>query len=280
MKRSFIFSLALICAGFVILKSAHTAVPQLINYQGRMTHIAGDPLDTTVSITFTIYDDATSGSAVWTETQAAVTVTEGLFNVPLGSVTPLVDSVFGDTSRYLGVQIGGDTELSPRTRLVSAGYAFRIGTIDGATGGTITGDVDIQSKLTVDSASAGDAQIAGNLTVSGNIIGSTSWTSLPLGAGYQDEEDAHPGGWQRVEYRKIGDIVYLRGLLHKIDHAAIPSNTVVAILPAGFRPPEIVGFSMASNWRVDVRTSGDIFPSVATGSELVFLDGITFSTSP
>ena len=123
----------------LILAAAITAaVPQMINYQGRLTDPSGVPLDTTVSITFTIYDDSAAGSVIWTETQSSVTTTDGLFSVLLGSVNPISDTVFSDTVRYLGIKVGSDLELSPRRRIASVAYAHRssqISTVDGAAGG-------------------------------------------------------------------------------------------------------------------------------------------------
>ncbi|MEE8576408.1 MAG: hypothetical protein V3T31_04060 [candidate division Zixibacteria bacterium] len=143
--------------GFTV--SAH--VPQLISYQGRLTDSGGAPLDTTVSIVFTIYDDSTGGTSKWTETQSSVTSVDGLFDVLLGSVNPLTDTVFADTVRYLGITVGTDSELIPRARLVSVAYAHRVATVDGATGGTISGDVAIASDLDLD----GDLRVTGKATI-------------------------------------------------------------------------------------------------------------------
>lgn len=123
--------------------SAQAAVPQLINYQGRLTNDAGDALDTTVTMVFSICDAPTLGGVFWQETQTSVTVVGGLFNVLLGSVEPLHDSVFRFPDRYLGVKVGGDPELTPRTRLVSVAYSDRASTVDGASGGSITSQVAI-----------------------------------------------------------------------------------------------------------------------------------------
>ena len=137
----------------LILAAAITAaVPQMINYQGRLTDPSGVPLDTTVSITFTIYDDSAAGSVIWTETQSSVTTTDGLFSVLLGSVNPISDTVFSDTVRYLGIKVGSDLELSPRRRIASVAYAHRssqISTVDGAAGGVINGDLTINGGLTI-----------------------------------------------------------------------------------------------------------------------------------
>lgn len=265
---------------FTLSNQTNAAAPQLINYQGRVTDSAGVPLDGPFDIVqFTIYDAASAGNAIWFEEHTTIVVTDGLFSVLLGSVTELVDTVFNDTSRYLGISLdGGVSEIVPRTRLVAAPYAFRVNTVDGASGGTIFGDVEIQSKLTVDSVSAGDADISGDLTVSGNIIGSTPWTPIPLSAGYNAWADSHGGPFARPEYRKIGDIVYLRGIVHKIDHATIPAGAVIAILPAGFRPAFRPAFDNLA--RVDIFTSGEVFLQNGGAFEGQFLDGISFSTSP
>ena len=121
MKRSLI----LITFAAIMLFStiALADVPEMINYQGRLTDTGGDPVNGTVSITFTIYDDSTGGTAWWTETHATVQVTDGLFNVILGSTEPLVDTVFADPERYLGIAVDGDPEIDPRTRLVSVPYS-------------------------------------------------------------------------------------------------------------------------------------------------------------
>ncbi|MFC1683689.1 hypothetical protein ACFL0G_05755, partial [Candidatus Zixiibacteriota bacterium] len=64
-------------------------VPGLINYQGTLTDGYGTALDTTVAMTFSIYSDSTGGTQVWTETQSAVGVNNGVFNVLLGRVNAI-----------------------------------------------------------------------------------------------------------------------------------------------------------------------------------------------
>ncbi len=97
-------------------------IPQLMNYQGRLTD-NGNPITGSVIITFSIYDVPTGGSPLWTETQN-VTVTNGIFNVLLGSANPLTPSVFSSGETYLGIQIEGNSEVQPRQQFVSAAYAF------------------------------------------------------------------------------------------------------------------------------------------------------------
>ncbi len=74
------------------------AIPTMINYQGYLTDASGNPINGTVGMTFSIYTTASGGSALWTETQSSVSVTDGLFNVLLGSVNPINASQFTGTS--------------------------------------------------------------------------------------------------------------------------------------------------------------------------------------
>jgi hypothetical protein len=140
MKRLFaiLFALFLICTANLL-----AAVPQQINYQGYLTDTGGNALDTTVAMTFKLYTDSTAGSLLWTETRPSVTVTDGLFNVRLGQITSLGDTVFNNAQVWLGVTVGNNSEMAPRSRIVSVGYSYRVGTVDGANGGTISGKVNI-----------------------------------------------------------------------------------------------------------------------------------------
>lgn len=100
-------------------------VPQMINYQGKLTTPSGALVDDTVSMVFTIYDDSTGVTALWTETQDSVRVEYGIFSVLLGSVSSIPDSVFDGDVRYLGVKVGNDSEMTPRKAIVSVGYAYK-----------------------------------------------------------------------------------------------------------------------------------------------------------
>lgn len=127
------------------------AVPQLISAQGKLTDQQGAPLlSGNYSITFVIYDAPTGGGVKWTETNPLVNVADGQFNVLLGSINSIDDSVFAGVERYLGVRVGEDPEMTPRSRLVSVGYAQRVGTVDGASGGTVDGPVVVQRYSPVD----------------------------------------------------------------------------------------------------------------------------------
>jgi len=110
---------------------AYTEVPRLINYQARLTDNDGLLLDTTVSMTFTIYDDEVGGAVLWSETFPSVTVDSGGFSVILGSTMTIGDDVFSGDQGWLGVQIGTDSEMSPRSQLTGVPYSFVTQGVDG-----------------------------------------------------------------------------------------------------------------------------------------------------
>jgi hypothetical protein len=107
--------LVVLCVSIV-----HAAIPETINYQGYLTDNSGNPIDTTVSMTFKIYTVASGGTAIWTETRS-IPISNGIFNVALGSTNPLFLDYSVNSQYYLGVQVGADAEMTPRQLLTSVG---------------------------------------------------------------------------------------------------------------------------------------------------------------
>jgi len=138
------------------------STPQLVNYQGKLTDADGDPLTGTYDMAFAIYDVASGGSALWNETQTDVVVTEGIFNVILGSVTPVSGLPEGPDC-YLGITVETDPEISPRTRLVSVPYATMAQDADDAAnlGGVPAASYATQSWVTANDA--GRSGVVANL---------------------------------------------------------------------------------------------------------------------
>jgi hypothetical protein len=125
MKPARFLSLAFLILIFAFSTLLYGGVPQMINYQGKLTTPAGALIDDSLSVVFTIYDAATDGGVLWTETQATVIVEKGIFSVLLGSVNPIPDTVFTGDVRYLGVKVEADPEMTPRKEIVSVGYAYK-----------------------------------------------------------------------------------------------------------------------------------------------------------
>jgi hypothetical protein len=132
--------------------AARADVPQLINYQGILLDASGNPVTSTGSILFAIWDNPTSGDSLWSESQSVTPDTLGRFNVLLGTSSPIPDSAF-DGDAYLSIKIGFDPEMSPRQPLVSVPFAYRAHQSD-------TADVSLEAApSSVDSAAIIDGTI-------------------------------------------------------------------------------------------------------------------------
>lgn len=122
---------------------ANADVPQLLSYQGRLTNTVNEPVaDGLYSITFSIYDAESNGTVVWSESLNDVQLTQGLFSVFLGQTIPITSTVFSEPNRYLEVSIN-DEIVTARHRFSTVSYAYRIETVDGATGGDLEGPLTI-----------------------------------------------------------------------------------------------------------------------------------------
>jgi hypothetical protein len=119
------FALAL-CAAIVFCSQLSFAFPAKINYQGKLNDSSGSAVpDNVYTLAFNIYDAASAGTLLWSET-LGVQVTNGLFSVVLGNNTPLDTSIITPgATPHLGVAVNGEPEFSPRTELVSAAYAIQ-----------------------------------------------------------------------------------------------------------------------------------------------------------
>ncbi len=95
-------------------------VPNIINFQGYLSN-AGTPLDGSFELTFKIYDVPTAGTELWTETRT-FDVTDGYYSILLGEATPIDIAFSGNI--WIGVQITGQSEMSPRYQIASMPYAY------------------------------------------------------------------------------------------------------------------------------------------------------------
>ena len=118
-----------ICVLILMLAGVNVqaAMPPVMNFQARLSDDGGDPIpDSSYGFVFTIYDDSTGGNVLWTESQTVTTV-DGIFAVLLGSLNPLDAEVFAGAPRYIGIQMGVEPEIRPRTAVASVPYAFQAG---------------------------------------------------------------------------------------------------------------------------------------------------------
>lgn len=129
--RRLVVSAGLAWLILVTAPAALATVPQTLNYQGALTDASNQPVNATaiapLQMTFKFFSGLTGGSALYTEQQAVI-VTNGVFSVQIGSVTPL--TLPFDVPYFLEITIGAEV-LSPRQPLASAAYALRTGCIPG-----------------------------------------------------------------------------------------------------------------------------------------------------
>ncbi|MBI1293769.1 hypothetical protein GC175_02275 [bacterium] len=100
------------------------AVTPVISYQARLANpTTGAPLNGTFTFVFRLYNVATEGTALWTETKD-LTAVNGLVTTLLGDVTALPATVFNGQNLWLGIKVGADPEAAPRQRFAAVPYAM------------------------------------------------------------------------------------------------------------------------------------------------------------
>ena len=131
-------------------------IPRTISYQGILADSQGNLLpDGVHAITIRFYSTISGGGPLYTETHSAVPVVRGLFNLIIGSSTPIPGTLAFDRAYFLGVSIDGGAELEPRTPITASPYAFYAQTAgqasslaEGATG-VVTSLNDLQGRVTL-----------------------------------------------------------------------------------------------------------------------------------
>lgn len=230
------WSVGRMVALFVFCSAVQTvalaSVPSSITVQGKLTDAAGNPISGPQGFNFKIFDAALGGTIIWPggggENQSLATDANGLWIGLVGAVTPLTDTVFADTSRWLEITVAGTT--LPRVRLVTGPYAHRTGTVDGATGGGVTTSLTVGAANTAGlrSLAVGVSNIAGdnslvagsgnnangdNCSILGGRFNSTadaSWSTIGGG-----EEDTIRGQWNFIGGGRLnsatGQFVFIGG---------------------------------------------------------------------
>ncbi|MBI4060598.1 MAG: hypothetical protein HY403_04140, partial [Elusimicrobia bacterium] len=134
--RAWLASALAVLQAFLPL-AVDAAIPQRINYQGKLGDASGNPHNGTYSFRFELYSTETGGSPLFTEDVTgaanAISVVNGIYSVQIGSLTaggiPLNALSNQDTWLQLSVKAGTDLTgaeiLSPREKLASTAYAIR-----------------------------------------------------------------------------------------------------------------------------------------------------------
>lgn len=121
-------------AALTLTTTQAQAVPTTSSFTARISDAAG-PITGVVAVNFKIFDAASAGSMLWEENHSAISASNGLLYVDMGSVDPvnngLDSSVFSGSDAWLEISING-TAQSPRLKIGVAPYAVVAGTAETA----------------------------------------------------------------------------------------------------------------------------------------------------
>jgi len=192
-------------------------VPQLLDYQGRLADGSGDPVaDGSYSMVFKLYDDPTAGSQIGTFSETrSVTVTDGLFNVTIGSATGggIDPNLFNNPAVHLSITVEGE-ELLPRRQVVSVAYAFGAVHADDADNADLLDGLDSTAF-----ASSGHGHSLGSIATDGqllnaikNVDGSGSGLDADLldgqhGSFYQNASNLNAGTLNNSRFSAYSDLI-------------------------------------------------------------------------
>lgn len=201
MNRILCVSMAVIILGLCVFAATP---PALINYQGVLRDVSGNPSTGSYDMIFRFYDASSSGNLLLTDTHNAaapsgqVAASAGLFSAQLGAGTiaagtePDLSEVFRDNSPvWLEIQIGSET-LAPRVQVISSAYAQNAKTFNGHETSDFAAAVHDQDASTITSGALSAARggtgsdtsgaSSGSLLTAG---GSGSWSALAPGSNGQ-----------------------------------------------------------------------------------------------
>ena len=150
MKR---FSVVLAILGGLAVASTSLAVPGSFTHQGRLFDSSGAALTGTQSVTITLYDAATSGNVVWTNTED-LEFDNGFFSTQLGDSSNAITADDVDVSElFVTVTVDG-SESSPQA-VNSVPYALLADTAVNVNGGTVNAsEIRVNDTTVVDSSGA------------------------------------------------------------------------------------------------------------------------------
>ena len=178
----------------VVLSStvAFAAIGQTMAIQGRLTNATGSLSTGSFNFTYIIWDDETTGTALWTQWNDNDTdavsgdchgawqpVQEGIFNQYLGSTLGCPLNISFDDEYWLEL-IVNDSTLTPRHRISSAAYGFRANITEYlGSPTTATGNLDMSSKNITNIDWLNDIidLVSGGIDMANNFIKGASWVN-------------------------------------------------------------------------------------------------------
>lgn len=109
------------------LPTQANAQPSIVPLQGLLLDGGGSPIDGTVNVRLRVYDAPTAGSTLHDESVPTLAVEDGRFLHYLGQNAVLDLSMFDGAPKWLGVEVIGVGELTPRIEFGTVPYAAYAG---------------------------------------------------------------------------------------------------------------------------------------------------------
>lgn len=174
--------------------TAQISTTRLVRFAGVLTDVAGNPLVEPQTVTFSLFEQAEGGTALWTETLTVTPDDHGRYTVGLGSMTPLPQAMFTrEQARWIGTAIDGH-DLG-RTALVAVPYALKAADADTLGGhpasnyvrtrqdGQLETSAGLVSGPTVDGTGVPGqiAKWAGGTTLTNSVISESSSNRVGFG---------------------------------------------------------------------------------------------------
>jgi hypothetical protein len=149
----------------------------LINYQGRLTDANGDPVTGTKNFAISIYDAATNGTLLYTETIGAVTLDEnGVYSFQFGE-DDIPAALATGAGHWLQLTCDGIIQ-NPRQKILAVPFAIKSATSDqSAIANTVIDGAITAAKLS-------PTAVAESMGNSGSLIASNSPRPELLNQGY------------------------------------------------------------------------------------------------
>jgi microcystin-dependent protein len=251
MKKTALIA-ALLC---LAQSSLHAAVPQYLNYQGKVFDSAGMPLGATGTVTapaaspinrkiiFRIYASATGGSTIWTEEQTA-TISLGEFSVVLGMGSQVSGIAGGlpptptPTPASEGLKNNANVPLS--TVFADGTDRFLEIVVDNGDGGFGASDLPINPRQQITSTGfAFHARYADEITSTSNMTVNTSTGAVTAKAITGTSITVSGGG--TIDGNHTGNGAQLTALAGaNITANSVPSTALIAAVREALCPPGTV----------------------------------------